>query len=205
MQRTLAWIATFAICVLATMPARAAQLAFVSVAGSAAKADPPVAIEPIAQKLGWTFKRTADGAILDDGTGAQTLRVGSRFVREDGTDVQLFDQPASDRNGHIELAISDAATLFHLSVQRDGPGFVLVTPPEDDVDIREIPRPPAPSPHRCTRRNPKRSARRRSLPEMRARSRCRSSSTATTASIKRTSAVMPVSCAARYRRTAARR
>ncbi|HEV8020353.1 MAG TPA: hypothetical protein VGP41_03755 [Candidatus Lustribacter sp.] len=146
MQRTLAWIATFAICVLATMPARAAQLAFVSVAGSAAKADPPVAIEPIAQKLGWTFKRTADGAILDDGTGAQTLRVGSRFVREDGTDVQLFDQPASDRNGHIELAISDAATLFHLSVQRDGPGFVLVTPPEDDVDIREIPRPPAPSP-----------------------------------------------------------
>jgi hypothetical protein len=143
MQRALAWIAAFAICVLAALPARADQVALVS---AAATADPAIAIEPIARKLGWTFRRTGDGAILDDGDGPQTLRIGSRLVREDGADVALFEQPATDRNGQIELAISDAATLFHLSVQREGTRVALVAQAASDVEIREVPRPATPPP-----------------------------------------------------------
>ena len=142
MQRTLAWIVAAAICVLATLPARAAQLAYVP----SAEREPSVAIEPIARELGWTFRRTDGGAILDDGNGPQALRIGSRLVREDGADVQLFERPALDRNGHIELAISDAATLFHLRVQREGAHVALVTQLSTDVEIREIPRPATPPP-----------------------------------------------------------
>jgi len=143
MQRVLAWIAALAICVLATVPAGAAQLAYVSVT---APGEPPVAIEPIARKLGWTYRRTDGGAILDDGDGPLALRIGSRLVREDGADVALFEQPATDRNGQVELAISDAATLFHLNVERDGTHVALVAPPASAVELREIPRPPTPSP-----------------------------------------------------------
>jgi hypothetical protein len=144
MKRTLAWIAATAICVLATLPARAAQLAYVPM--PAAPREPSVAIEPIAKQLGWTFERTDGGAILDDGSGPEAIRIGSRLVREDGTDVALFEQPALDRNGHIELAISDAATLFHLSVQRAGTHVALVMERYTDVDIREVPRPATPPP-----------------------------------------------------------
>jgi hypothetical protein len=145
MQRALAWIAALAICVLATMPARAAQLAYVAIP-AAPKADPAVAIEPIARKLGWTFARTADGATLDDGDGPLTLRIGSRLVREDGADVALFASPAVDHNGQVALTITDAATLFNLSVERDGDRVALVAQPANDVDIREVPRPATPAP-----------------------------------------------------------
>jgi hypothetical protein len=144
MRRGLAWIVALAICVLATLPAHAAQLAYVATPAKAALA--PVAIEPIARKLGWTFRRTSGGALLDDGSGPIAIRIGSRVVREDGADVQLFDQPVSDRNGNIELAIADAATLFHLSVERDGTHVALVTQLTSDVEIREIPRPATPAP-----------------------------------------------------------
>jgi len=144
MKRALAWIAATAICVLATLPAAAAQIAYVPM--PAAPREPSVAIEPIAKQLGWTFKRTGDGAILNDGTGPEAIRIGSRLVREDGADVALFEGPAVERNGHIELAISDAATLFHLTVQREGTHVALVTELSTDVQIREVPRPATPPP-----------------------------------------------------------
>jgi hypothetical protein len=141
-RRTLVWLVTGAIAVLAALPAHAAQVALVP----ASTANPFVAIQPIAKVLGWTFARTADGAVLNDGSGAQTLRVGSRNVREDGDSVSLFDAPVSVRDGQIGLAIGDAATLFHLEVVRSGANVALVNEPGSDVTIREIPRPATPSP-----------------------------------------------------------
>lgn len=137
MRRTLAAIVVMTICVLATPPARSAQFAYVT----AAQPDSAVAVDAIAKRLGWTFRRTDDGAIIDDGSGPEVLRIGSRLVGEDGSDVTLFEQPASVRNGHIELAITDAATLFHLDVQRDGSELSLVAPASNEVAIREVPRP----------------------------------------------------------------
>lgn len=142
MRRTLAAIVALTIGVLAAPPARGAQLAYVTTADP----DPPVAIEAIAQQLGWTFHRTANGAILDDGSGPQELRIGSRLVGEDGSDVALFDHPAAVHNGHVELAISDAATLFHLDVERAGGRVTLIAPAAGDADVREVPRPATPPP-----------------------------------------------------------
>ncbi|MGA2393129.1 MAG: hypothetical protein ABSH03_07260 [Candidatus Lustribacter sp.] len=142
MRRTLAAIVALTICALAALPAHGAQLAFVS----ATNPDAPVAIEGIAHRLGWTFRRTADGAVIDDGSGPQILRIGSRLVDEDGSDVALFDHPASVRNGHVELALGDAATLFHLDVQRLGTNVELVSQSGDDADVREVPRPATPPP-----------------------------------------------------------
>lgn len=143
MQRTLAMIVAMTICVLAALPARAAQVAYTPPAPAH---DSFIAIEPIAHDLGWTFRRTEGGAILDDGTGPQTLRIGSRLVREDGSDVALFESPPQDRNGHIALDISDAATLFHMNVARTGAHVALVAPPANEVAYREIPRPATPAP-----------------------------------------------------------
>ena len=142
MRRTLAAIVALTICALAALPAHGAQLAYVS----GTNPDPPVAIDAIAQQLGWTFHRTANGVVIDDGTGPQVLRIGSRLVDEDGSDIALFDQPASVRNGHVELAISDAATLFHLDVERSGSHVALVAPSAADADVREVPRPATPPP-----------------------------------------------------------
>ena len=143
MRRTLASIVALTICVLAVLPARAAQVAYTT---PSVKSDSFVAIEPIAQKLGWTFARTADGAILNDGTGPQVLRIGSRLVREDGSDVALFENTPQDRNGHIALEITDAATLFHMDVQRTGTQVALVAPFANEATYREIPRPATPAP-----------------------------------------------------------
>ena len=142
MRRALAAIVVTTICVLATLPARGAQLAYVS----GVQPDPPVAIDTIAKQLGWTFQRTATGAILDDGSGPEVLRVGSRLVGEDGCDVALFEDPVSVQNGHVDLAISDAATLFHLDVQRSGSHVALVAQSTSAVEIREVPRPATPAP-----------------------------------------------------------
>ncbi len=142
MRRALSWLAATALLALAALPARAAQLAYVPAAGPAAY----IAIEPLARKLDWTFRRTPEGAILDDGSGPQALRIGSRIVREDDTDVQLFDRPAAVRNGNVELTIADAATLFHLQVQQNGTNVALVNDFTSDATIREIPRPATPAP-----------------------------------------------------------
>jgi hypothetical protein len=143
MQRTLATIVALTISVLAALPARAAQVAYTP---PTATHDSFIAIEPIAHDLGWTFRRTEGGAIVDDGTGPQTLRIGSRLVREDGSDVALFESAPQDRNGHIALNISDAATLFHMNVSRTGTHVALVAPPANEVAYREIPRPATPPP-----------------------------------------------------------
>lgn len=142
MRRTLAATVALTVCTLAALPAHGQQLAYVS----SSDADPPVAIDAIAQQLGWTYRRTANGAVVDDGSGPQVLRIGSRLVDEDGSDVALFDQPASVRNGHLELAIGDAATLFHLDVQRTGTHVALVAPTSASADVREVPRPATPPP-----------------------------------------------------------
>jgi hypothetical protein len=144
MRRTLAAIVALTICALAALPAHGAQLAYVP--NAKAGSDPPVAIDAIAKQLGWTFRRTENGAVVDDGTGPQVLRIGSRLVDEDGSDVALFDQPASVRNGHIELTIGDAATLFHLNVEREGTHIALIAPTAGDADVREVPRPATPPP-----------------------------------------------------------
>jgi hypothetical protein len=141
-RRALSSFVAAAMLVLAALPARSAQLVYVPAANPARY----IAIEPLARKLGWTFRRTADGAILDDGSGPQTLRVGSRVVREDDTDVTLFDAAAAVRNGTLELTIADAATLFHLQVEQDGPDVALVNDFSADATIREIPRPATPAP-----------------------------------------------------------
>jgi hypothetical protein len=142
MRRALVWLTAAVIGLLAALPAHAAQIALVP----ATKGATFVAIQPIATSLGWTFRRTADGAILDDGSGPQALRIGSRNVREDGEEVALFDVPVAERNGQIALAIADAATLFHLEIVRSGANVALVNEPVEDVTIREIPRPATPSP-----------------------------------------------------------
>ena len=142
MRRAFAWLALVAFCALTAVPVTAQQIAFVPRAGATTF----VAIAPIARQLGWSFKRTFDGAILDDGTGPQALRVGSTMVRDDGVDLPLFDQPVADRNGSIELALSDAATLFHLQVQKSGTSISLVTELASDVTISEVPRPATPPP-----------------------------------------------------------
>lgn len=143
MRRALAAIALAAICIAGTLPVRAQQVAFVA---AVAHGEPFVAVATIAQKLGWTFTRTPAGAIVDDGTGPQTLRVGSRLVSADGADLQLFASPLVDRDGRLSLTISDAATLFHLDVRQDGTHLALVTPPESDAEVREVPRPATPAP-----------------------------------------------------------
>jgi hypothetical protein len=142
-RRALASFAAVAICGLAVLPARAAQVAYTPAASAH---DAFIAIEPIARDLGWTFRRTEGGAILDDGTGPQTLRIGSRLVREDGSDVALFENAPQDRNGHIALDISDAATLFHMNVDRTASHVALVAPPANEVAYREVPRPATPAP-----------------------------------------------------------
>ena len=141
MRSALAWVVAIVLAA-ATLPAGAQQLASVSTA----QPGHYVAIEPIARALGWTFRRAADGATLDDGTGPQTLRVGSRMVKDDGVDVQLFDAPAVIRNGKLALAIADAATLFHLHMQQDGGTIALTSEVSSGVTIREIPRPATPAP-----------------------------------------------------------
>jgi hypothetical protein len=141
-RRALGWLAAFATLALAALPAHAAQLAYVPAATPAAY----VAIEPIARKLGWTFRRTADGAVLDDGTGPQALRIGSRSVREDDSDVPLLDNPVLVRNGNVALTLADAATLFHLDVEQDGPNVALVSASGADAMLREVPRPATPPP-----------------------------------------------------------
>lgn len=142
MRRAFAWIALVALCALTAVPVRAQQVAYVPGAGATTF----VAIAPIARRLGWTFTRTTDGAIVDDGTGPQALRIGSRMVRDDGVDLALFDLPVADRNGNIELALADAATLFHLQVEKSGTSISLVTDLSSDVTITEIPRPATPPP-----------------------------------------------------------
>jgi len=140
-RSALAWIVAIVLAA-AALPAGAQQLASVS----ATAPGHYVAIEPIARALGWTFRRTADGATLDDGTGPQTLRIGSRMVKDDGLDVQLFDAPAVIRNGKLALAIADAATLFHLRMQQDGGTIALTSDVASGVTIREVPRPATPAP-----------------------------------------------------------
>ena len=142
MRSAVGWLVGILTAVLIALPAHAAQLAFVTPANR----DRVVAIEPIARQLGWTFHRTADGAVLNDGSGPQLLRIGSRNVREDDTDVPLFDSPATERNGAIVLAIADAATLFHLSLVPNGANVALVNQTEAEADIREILRPATPAP-----------------------------------------------------------
>lgn len=142
MRRALSLLVATAMLALAALPVRAAQLAYVP----AASPTHDVAIETLARKLGWTFRRTPDGAVIDDGSGPQTLRVGSRIVREDDTDVPLFDSPLVVRNGALELAIADAATLFHLHVEQAGMNLLLVDDSAVDATIREIPRPATPPP-----------------------------------------------------------
>lgn len=150
MRRALAWIVLAAFCALTAIPAGAQQVAFVS----GTDATKFVAIAPIARQLGWTFKRTAEGAVLDDGTGPQVLRIGSRMVRDDGIDLPLFDTPVADRNGNVELTLTDAATLFHLRVAANGPNVGLVTDLASEVTIREIPRPATPAPAPVTTARP---------------------------------------------------
>ncbi len=142
MRRALSWFVATIMLALAALPVHAAQVAYVPASGAARA----VAIEPLARTLGWTFRRTSDGAILDDGSGPQTLRVGSRMVREDDTDVPLFDEPAALRNGELVLAPADAATLFHLHLERDGANVALLNDFSADATIREIPRPATPPP-----------------------------------------------------------
>ena len=142
MRRALSSFVAAAMLVLAALPAHAAQLAYVPAATPAKY----VPIEPVARKLGWTFRRTADGAILDDGSGPQILRVGSRVVREDDTDVTLFDAPAAVRDGSFALTIADTATLFHLRVEQDGANVALVNDFSAGATIREVPRPATPPP-----------------------------------------------------------
>jgi len=142
MRSALGWSVGALVAVLIALPAQAAQLALVPTAGH----DRLVAIEPIARQLGWTFRRTNDGAILDDGSGPQALRIGSRLVGEDGAQVPLFDAPPAVRNGQLVLAIGDAATLFNLLVVQTGAALTLQNIPQAQADIREIPRPATPKP-----------------------------------------------------------
>ena len=141
MRSARTWIVALTVAA-AALPAGAQQIAAVSVT----ERGHDVAIEPIARALGWSFRRTREGATVDDGTGPQTLRIGSRMVEDDGLDVPLFDAPVGTRYGKIALAISDAATLFHLGVRQDGAVIALTTELASSVTIREIPRPAAPPP-----------------------------------------------------------
>ncbi|MGB8266224.1 MAG: hypothetical protein WCE44_07895 [Candidatus Velthaea sp.] len=98
-------------------------------------APPLVNIEALAGVLKWHVTLTPTGAILDDGSGPRALRVGSRFVHEEGTNVELFDQPLVARNGHLMLAFSDTLALFGLNGTFSAKGVVLTSSVANQTDV----------------------------------------------------------------------
>jgi len=75
---------------------------------------PLIEVETLATALQWRVTIGATGTDLDDGTGKRTLHAGSRSIQEDGTNVEVFDEPPTLRNGQLMLVLSDALSLFSI-------------------------------------------------------------------------------------------
>jgi hypothetical protein len=75
---------------------------------------PLIEVETLATALQWRVTIGPTGTDLDDGTGKRTLHAGSRSIQEDGTNVEVFDEPPTLRNGHLMLVLSDALSLFSI-------------------------------------------------------------------------------------------
>ena len=107
-------------------------------------ATPLIEVGALATALKWQVTITPAGANVDDGSGLRALRVGSRFIREDGTDVETFDEPLVERNDRLMLAFPDALSFFSINGSFTATTIMLTGAVVSQTDIfttKEVPEP----------------------------------------------------------------